>query len=88
MIATSSLLVAIVLLLVTLGIARRFLATGNLSVEWISMPHLLRVSWRVLAGTLGGLWRIARFLGRLAQGRRRVRRIPSRISIGGAPRAR
>jgi len=88
MIATSSLLVAIVLLLVTLGIARLFLATGNLSVEWISVTHVLRVSWRLFAGALGGLWRIARALSRFGRGRRKVRRIPSRLSIGGAPRAR
>ena len=88
MIATSSLLVAIVLLLVTLGIAKRFLATGNLSLGSISITHVLHVSWRVVAGTLRGVWRVTRILSRFARGRRRVRRIPSRISIGGTPRAR
>jgi hypothetical protein len=88
MIPISSMLLAIAILLLTLGMATRFLATGNLSVGWISVPRILRAVLRTLVRMVGGSWRASQMLVRRANGRRNVRRLPSRASIGGARRPR
>jgi hypothetical protein len=82
------LVVAIALLTVIVAIAKRYLASMGMPAGWVSIPRIVRGLWRVTMRTIIGMWRAGRALAWLAQGRRKVRRIPSRISIGGAPRAR
>jgi uncharacterized membrane protein len=74
--------VAIVLLLITRGIARRYLAGMGVPTGWLSIPRILRTCFRVFAATVSGVWRAGRGTARFIQKRRRIRRRPVRASIG------
>ena len=76
------LVVAVVLLLIMLGVAKRYLASMGVPSGWVSVPRMVRGCWRILAATISGTWRVGRGLVRVIQGRRRVRRRTSRVSIG------
>ena len=84
------LVVAITLLWIMFAIAKRFLAGlgGPLDVPtgWMSIPRIFRGCWRVVSGTLAGLWRVGRAASRFVQGRRKVRRLSSRTSIASSRR--
>ena len=84
--AMAPLIVAIALLTVTLAVAKRYLASMGIPAGWVSIPRIVRTLWRVTIGTLFGLWRAGRAVARLVQGRRRVRRLPARISIASSRR--
>jgi hypothetical protein len=79
--ALAPLVVAIALLWITLGIAKRYVASMGLPTGWMSITRIFRTGWRVLAGTIAGLWRAGRALSRFVQGRRKMRRLPGRTSI-------
>ena len=84
--ALAPLVVAIALLWITLGIAKRYVGGMGLPTGWMSIPRIFRGCWRVVAGTIAGLWRIGRAASRIVQGRRKVRRLPSRTSVASSRR--
>ena len=84
--ALAPLVVAIALLTVTLAVAKRYLASMGIPAGWVSIPRIFRGCWRVVAGTIAGLWRTGRAASRIVQGRRKVRRLPSRTSIASSRR--
>ena len=79
--ALAPLVVAIALLAVTLAVAKRYLAGMGLPTGWMSIPRIFRGCWRVVVGTITGVWRAGRSASRFIQGRRKIRRLPSRVSI-------
>jgi hypothetical protein len=79
--ALAPLVVAIALLWITLGIAKRYLVSMGVPTGWMSIPRILRGCWRLVAGTVAGLWRAGRGASRFIQGRRKVRRLPGRAPI-------
>ena len=82
----ASLVAALVLLWITFGIAKRYVGSMGLPTGWMSIPRMLRGGWRLLTGTIVGLWRTGRATSRIVQGRRKVRRLPSRTSIASSRR--
>jgi hypothetical protein len=88
MIPISSLVGVIVLLLLALGAAKRFLVSGTLSFEWMPVTRILSGALRLVVRAIGGAWSTGRFLVRFAHGRRKVRRLPTRVSAGSVRRAR
>lgn len=79
--ALAPLIVAVALLWITFGIARRYAASMGLPTGWMSIPRIFKGCWRLVAGTVAGLWRAGRAVSRFVQGRRQVRRLPGRTSI-------
>lgn len=79
--ALAPLIVALALLWIAFGIAKRHLASMGLPTGWMSIPRICRGCWRLVAGTVVGLWRAGRAANRLIQGRRKIRRLPGRASI-------
>jgi hypothetical protein len=84
--ALAPLVVAIALLTVTLAVAKRYLASMGIPAGWVSIPRIVRALWRVTIGSLFGLWRASRSASRFIQGRRTIRRLPSRVSIASSRR--
>lgn len=80
------LVVAIALLTVMLAVAKRYLASMGLPTGWMSIPRILRGCWRLVFGTIAGLWRTGRAASRIVQGRRKARRLSARTSIASARR--
>lgn len=76
------LVMAITLLLITLGIAKRYLAGMGIPSGWVSIPRILRICFRLVTTLLSGILRSGRRTTRFLQKRRQIRRRPSRPSIG------
>ena len=85
--ALAPLIVAVALLWITFGIARRYAASMGLPTGWMSIPRMFKGCWRAVAGTIAGLWRAGRAVGRFLQGRRKIRRVTGRASIASSRRA-
>jgi hypothetical protein len=88
MIALVPMVVALALLVITLRIAKRYLTSMGLPAGWVSIPRIVRALWRATVGTIARLWRAGKAVSRFVQGRRSVRRLPSRASVGGPKGAR
>ena len=82
MIQLAPLVFVIVLLLITLGIAKRYLAGVGVPTGWVSIPRMVRTFVRAVSAAVSGVWRVGRGTTRFLQKRRRIRRRPGRVSIG------
>ena len=72
----------IALLLVTLAIARKYLASLGIPTGWVSAPRISRACGRLLGKGIVGTWRVGRGTVRYFQNRRSIRRRLGRASIG------